>query len=250
MKGTELTLRQRNVLTFLIKEYISTGQAVSSLGLDRKYKLPVSTATIRNDFATLTQKGYLYKEYSSSGRVPTDKAWKWFVQAVLKDNENLSHLSLALDKIFLRYRQRINQSNRTLAVKDLLDDLVKRNHFFCFYYLSQEDRIYEDGLEYIFRDIAQEKRISLEVIRPLVQSVDELRERLRNVKISQRLAVFIGRENPLIPSDEFSTIIASLPSYSAFIGVIGTKRMPYDKHIALLRRVSSMFSDNINKPEK
>lgn len=247
MEKAELTSRQRNILIFSIQEYIATGQAVSSLCLARKYKLPVSSATIRNDFFALTKKGYLYKEYSSSGRIPTDKAWKWFVQTILQKGEYLSHLSLALDKIFAHYQRIIKQENYLFVIKHLLDELVEKNHFFGFCYMGQEDRVYENGLEYVFRDLAREGIMSLEEIQPLVQSVDELDQRLKNVRIPPQLSVFIGKENPLISSNDFSTIIASLPIHSIIVGVIGTKRMPYDKHIALLQRITHMFSDdNVN----
>lgn len=246
MEQTELTPRQKHILTDLVKEYIVTGKAVSSLRLESKYKLPVSSATVRNDFLVLTEKGYLYKEYASSGRVPTNKTWRWFVQSILEKNTELPSLPLPLYNIFLKYRRQIGEQNQAVMIKDLLNRLVEENHFFGFGYLSQEDRLYEDGLEYIFRDIAQEGIMSLEAIQPLVQSVNNLEENLKDITIPQNLAVFIGKDNPLIPSDEFSAIIASLPSCSAFVGVIGTKRMPYGKHIALLREISNMFSNEDN----
>jgi len=82
-----INLKDRNsfILKALIKEYTRTGEPVASEILNVKYQLGVSSATIRNDFAILAEEGYLYKPYISSGRIPTDKAWKFFIDTIFED---------------------------------------------------------------------------------------------------------------------------------------------------------------------
>src|SRR5680860_1840647 len=85
-----IKLKDRNsyILKVLIKEYTRTGEPVSSEILNAKYRLGVSSATIRNDFVVLTEEGYLYKPYISSGRIPTDKAWKFFIDTISEENDS------------------------------------------------------------------------------------------------------------------------------------------------------------------
>ncbi len=78
----ELTDRQSKILNLLIKEYIDSAEPVSSDLLKRKTKLDISPATIRNDLQELTEKGYVAQPHTSAGRVPTDKAYRYFIETV------------------------------------------------------------------------------------------------------------------------------------------------------------------------
>ena len=80
-----LTERQRSILLLVIRDYIETAQPVSSAHLQEKYTLNFSSATIRNEMAALTELGYLRQTHTSSGRVPTEIGYRFFVgQATLK----------------------------------------------------------------------------------------------------------------------------------------------------------------------
>ena len=73
-----ISQRQEKLLDFLIKEYISTAEPVSSMDLKKITDLDVCGATIRNDLQALTEKGYIEQPHTSAGRVPTKKAYKYF----------------------------------------------------------------------------------------------------------------------------------------------------------------------------
>ncbi len=75
-----LTQRQEKLLGFLIKEYISTAEPVSSRALKKVTDLDVCGATIRNDLQELTRAGYIEQPHTSAGRVPTRKAYKYFAE--------------------------------------------------------------------------------------------------------------------------------------------------------------------------
>ena len=66
-----LSGRQEKLLNFLIKEYISTAEPVSSLDLKKVTDLDVCGATIRNDLQALTEEGYIEQPHTSAGRIPT-----------------------------------------------------------------------------------------------------------------------------------------------------------------------------------
>lgn len=83
----DLTLRQVEILKAIIKEFTETGDAIGSEILEKKYKLGVSPATIRNEMVILADKGYLKKSYFSSGREPSAKAFRFYIKNIMKEKE-------------------------------------------------------------------------------------------------------------------------------------------------------------------
>jgi heat-inducible transcriptional repressor len=78
----ELGFRSRRILYAAVTEYIATGEPVGSRKLARRYGLDVSPATIRNELADLEEAGFLSQPHTSAGRVPTDKGFRSFVDAL------------------------------------------------------------------------------------------------------------------------------------------------------------------------
>jgi heat-inducible transcriptional repressor len=79
-----ITERQEKLLDFLIKEYISTAEPVSSKALKKVCSLDVCGATIRNDLQVLTKEGYIEQPHTSAGRIPTKKAYKYVADKLEK----------------------------------------------------------------------------------------------------------------------------------------------------------------------
>ena len=79
-----LSDRARDVLHAIIREYISTGDPVGSQQLARTSGFDVSSATLRNVMADLEELGYLEKPHTSAGRVPTDRAYRFYVDTLIR----------------------------------------------------------------------------------------------------------------------------------------------------------------------
>ncbi len=79
----DLTERQRILLTLVVRDYIETAQPVGSKTIVERYKLDMSTATVRNEMSTLTELGYLRQPHTSAGRVPTEEGYRYFVTHVV-----------------------------------------------------------------------------------------------------------------------------------------------------------------------
>ena len=73
--------RHREVLVALIREYIDSAQPVGSRLLTRRYFRKLSPATIRNVMSDLEDMGFLAQPHASAGRVPTDKAYRYYVES-------------------------------------------------------------------------------------------------------------------------------------------------------------------------
>ena len=141
-----ITTRQEALLASIIKEYIETAEPVSSKILEKSGFFDLSSASIRNEMNDLEGAGFLAHLYTSSGRVPTDKAYRYFV-------DNLIEIDAELSK---EHRQAIKntirdanddpwQVNKAVAqlLSDLSDSLVITN-------ISQSNDFYKIGLSSLF----------------------------------------------------------------------------------------------------
>lgn len=79
-----LNERDRRVLQAVIMDYIQTAQPVGSRIVSKKYKIGLSPATIRNVMADLEEMGFLTQPHTSAGRVPTDRAFRFYVDSILE----------------------------------------------------------------------------------------------------------------------------------------------------------------------
>ncbi|MEX2181679.1 MAG: heat-inducible transcriptional repressor HrcA [Gemmatimonadaceae bacterium] len=84
MAPNELNERERQVLEAVIRSYVETAEAAGSRTISRRFRMGVSPATIRNTMADLEEKGFLYHPHTSAGRIPTDKAYRVYVDALMR----------------------------------------------------------------------------------------------------------------------------------------------------------------------
>ncbi len=106
--------RQKKLLKEIVESYIKNARPVGSKSLCGKLKC--SSATIRNEMATLEHLGMLEKNHISSGRVPSEKGYKYYVENLMKPKELTGEDVLKLQTIF---------HNNTLEVSDAINECVK-----------------------------------------------------------------------------------------------------------------------------
>ncbi|MSQ24191.1 MAG: heat-inducible transcription repressor HrcA [Chloroflexi bacterium] len=92
-----LTPRQSRILKHIIEEYVVTATPVSSEAVVRRYEPHVSSATVRNEMATLQDGGFLQHPHASAGRVPSDVGYRHYVQYLMGD----AHLSQTEERTVL-----------------------------------------------------------------------------------------------------------------------------------------------------
>ena len=94
-----MTERQEMVLKLIVEEFVKSAEPVGSRTLSKK--LDFSPATIRNDMADLEEYGYLEKTHSSSGRVPSEKGYHYYVERLIHMNGDTPEIDLAvIDDLF------------------------------------------------------------------------------------------------------------------------------------------------------
>lgn len=79
--------RKIKILQAIIQDYISTGEPVGSRTIAKRYDLGVGSATIRNEMADLEELGYLEQPHTSSGRVPSSKGYRLYVDSLMEESK-------------------------------------------------------------------------------------------------------------------------------------------------------------------
>lgn len=103
--------REKLVLNAIVNYYLTFGDTIGSRTLVKKYGIDLSSATIRNVMADLEDMGFIAKTHTSSGRIPTDKGYKYYLDELLKV-EKLTKEEKA--NIELEYEFRINEVDMLL----------------------------------------------------------------------------------------------------------------------------------------
>lgn len=80
----ELSERERRVLAAVVRSYVETAEPAGSRTISRRSGIGVSPATVRNTMADLEDKGFLFHPHTSAGRVPTDKAYRAYVDDLMR----------------------------------------------------------------------------------------------------------------------------------------------------------------------
>src|SRR5213082_3155054 len=79
-----LNERERQVLEAVIETYVETAEPAGSRTVSKRFGLSLSPASIRNTMSDLEEKGYLFHPHTSAGRIPTDRAYRVYVNEIMR----------------------------------------------------------------------------------------------------------------------------------------------------------------------
>lgn len=85
--ASELDQRKKQILKVVTDDYIASAEPVGSRTIARRYDLGLSPATIRNEMADLEEGGYLEQPHTSAGRVPSEKGYRYYVDALMSAHQ-------------------------------------------------------------------------------------------------------------------------------------------------------------------
>ena len=101
MAQHDLSDRERKVLEAVIQSYVDRAEPAGSRTIAKKFPLGISAATIRNTMSDLEDRGYLYHPHASAGRVPTDRAYRVYVDGLIAPGPVSKQQQLQLDRKLL-----------------------------------------------------------------------------------------------------------------------------------------------------
>src|SRR5881397_1977072 len=120
----QLTPRQREILSHVVREYVATGQPVGSKHLVAQAGLPVSPSTVRNELAELEARGLLTHPHTSAGRLPTERGYRFYADELLARGDartgvfplDLSALRREVDSALQATTEMLSSVTRLLAL--------------------------------------------------------------------------------------------------------------------------------------
>jgi len=242
----DITERQRQLLLSIIKEFINTAEAVGSISLQNKYNLKVSPATIRNEMADLVLMGYLFQKHNSSGRIPTTKGWRYFI-------EELNQKSLKEIDTATKTKIKTELSKIKFSKEDLIRQAI---HFLSM--LSENAAIALIGKDIFYAGLSSIVNIpefretdNLQRILNLLEDYYKLSEILNRGNKDEDINILIGEETEMSEFRDYAVIFAEikvLGDQKGYIAVIGPNRMKYDQIIPSIKYISDTIR-NLLKDE-
>lgn len=235
-----LTERQKKILLAIIEEYMKDPQEVGSTQLVKNYNLKVSSATVRNEMVKLMDMGYLDKSHVSSGRLPTDLAFRLYLNEGVsgKVDNNLSLVKIRQGIFRVRFYPE-------QLIRQILELLVDNTSSASFIVLDDMSRSY--GVSSLMN------YDELRNIEALQRTLDLLEDEnmLKNVFSrydGDEVTVLIGAELGIKDLDEFALAFTKFDFWdnrSGHMGVIGSRRMDYRKVVPVLNTVRDSVHDSL-----
>ena len=224
--------RKKLILNTIIKEHIKTGLPVGSSVLVEKYKLNISPATARNEMVALEDDGYIQQPHISAGRVPTEKAYRRYVENI-KDTEfgkiEISQLENILKK---RDENAFKEMAKTLSY--LTDNAV----FLAFH----RHNLYYTGISNLFQQPEFSQLNMIYDISAVIDRIDEIIDEMFP-QTNQGINFFLGSENPFGNFCGTILIKYKFNGQDGLLGILGPMRMDYKKNLALLKYLNNKISN-------
>ncbi len=234
-----MTDRQRAILNAIVEEYAEMASPVGSVTLAKLFG--VSSATIRSEMAKLEELGMIESPHTSAGRIPTDKGYRAYVNALTEahDEQPLQLADRSTHALDARVHTHGNAADR--AIRSAVDSLVELTGNLGLATIG--DQLYMNGISNLF---SQPEFLSGRHVQAVAQLLDNIEPWLREVAPNRPLNVFIGSENPIGKSSGATLIISKFRSpYSdnSYIGVLGPTRQDYARVMHLVRHTGTMLED-------
>lgn len=232
--------RELEILNLVVEAYIKETKPISSTHLCQKYKLPYSSATIRNVMETLEKKGFLSHIHTSSGRVPTTKGFKQYVEC-LKKEEIVKNYPVELEPY------NTIQDNSQI-ITNALDTLAIKSGYASFLAISGKDhKLFFRGARFIleqpeFEDMKRLKNVfyALEV------KLNQIEELLLNY-FDEQVKILVGDEIGFDEISDCSLVVSgsgkAKVSYS--LALLGPMRMDYIRAVSCLQSIKCQLESII-----
>lgn len=245
-----ITPRQAKILLSVIERYIQTAEPVSSKFLEESDFKSISSATIRNEMNDLERLGYLTQLHTSGGRIPTDVAYRFYVNNLMesKDVELSPNSVRKIKDIISKTDDEPREINKTIAqlVSGLSDSIVITN-------ILEENDFYKTGLASLFEFPEFREFDRVFNIASIFDHFEETfamieKEIFRN--IGSDLEILIGQENTIDRAKGETMIMAryNLPGHhTGSLTIIGPTRMDYANNISLVRCVIQEVNKKVKK---
>ena len=227
-------------MNIIIDNYIKTAEPVSSKALVKSGPFRLSSATIRHEMRVLEEAGYLAHLHTSSGRVPTGKAYRLYVDNLMADPGIYvpEATKKKIHKAISDTGENSEELNRVVAniVSVLSDNIVVTN-------VKDSNNFYKTGFSGLFEfpEFREFNRVFnvASVFDHFEKMFSQIENELFGINSSD-ITILIGNESQIKNMKEEAVILVRYPLPDRKVGsmtIIGPMRMDYEKNIGLARCV-------------
>lgn len=243
VRTVDYETRRKAVLAATINKYIQDALPVASENIASEFNL--SSATIRNILAELEDIGYLRHPYTSAGRIPTEKGYRYYVDFLISQMELLEEEKNCIIK---EYKKQMSHLEDALEHTSEIISMVTR-YTGIVSLLEWQDKLFYNGISHI---LEQPEFQNFEKIQILIRIIEDKQQLLDiiNRDINERIKVYIGRELGYPEMASYSLVVSSFgfkDKSSGRLAVLGPMRMKYNHIIPALRYVSDLLTDLLDE---
>lgn len=234
MKTQQTNNRRKQILKKIMDHYIKEAEPISSGALAKRDFPKLSSATLRNEMLDLTNEGFLFQPHTSAGKIPTENAFRFFLDNFVEEKE----LDKKSQNALLQIQKKGNSGRK--RIKELAKELAEQSGEAIIISFSRDDYFYT-GLSNLF---AQPEFEDFSLVQDLSEVIDHLDRTMEDIFDEiKETKILIGEENPF--SNKCSIILAPLnqSKQKMIIGLLGPLRMDYNVNISLLRYIQGLLSD-------
>ena len=235
--------REAEVLAIIVSCYAETAEPVGSRFVSRR--LGLSSATIRNVMSDLEELGLITQPHTSAGRIPTDKGYRYYIDSLMRiKNVNEHIIKEVRDEYYKAMRSLEDVMERTSHIISSLTNYVGITAF------PQYDKLYLEGTSHIIEQPEFQDLKKLYAIMKFLEQKQGLLRFLNADPGEEKLTVHIGKENKFSYLNDCSVVTRGCKvrgKLSGRIGVIGPKRMGYDKIIPMMEFLADTVADILDK---
>ncbi len=234
-----LTERQKNILYYVIDNYIDYGIPVGSKFIRNNTAIKVSSASIRKDLFELTKRRFLAQPHTSAGRIPTDKGYKFFVDQILDKglyNSGGSDSFIGRDKFRIFSKIKVQKTE----TEDVLQKITKEISFtldsFVANFIPSFNKFYKFGFGSLMNNLYSELNNSGGEVNRAGELLNYFDDYLLNFKNKSLINILIGKDITFKNVDCLSMITVNYKAkdVDGMFALIGPKRMNYNKNINTL----------------
>lgn len=225
--------RAEQLLRLIIDDYIQTAEPVGSKYLVEQYALDISPATVRNEMSLLEEEGYLRHAHTSSGRIPTEKAYEWYLRGQVTKATDATKATAA----FETFERETNKESSVKSIAKRLTEISGETAIVAF----DPNWSFFTGMSNLMQK--PEFHDSVPALAELVDQFDAVVSDMFD-RVSHEPQVFIGSHNPF--GDQMTTIIVryDFPNTSGgILGLVGPMRMDYARNLALLEAAKKIINE-------
>jgi len=232
--------RRKAILIAAVRDYIKSGKPISSKSLYQNHAFNIRPAMIRAELHSLGKDGYFYQRHPSGGRLPTDKAYRFFVNHIF--HSVLAYKKSELKDELIDLIKYFKKGKKDYFIECLANQLK----ILSVGYEPLERNFYHSGFEKLIRQLNLEmKNDFLKVVEDFEFLPRRLKEQCYFWENFNGPRVFIGK-NPLTSSSHLALILDKLAEgkKSFLLLAIGPKRMDYQKSLKTLKVLKNYLEND------